>query len=730
MSYIGVRKRSLAAGFTARTILTSLVAMAATPVYAQIEEVIVTAERREANLQSVPIAVTAISSQALDDFQAVKTEDLMRVVPGLKLVPVTANPSNFQVAMRGSSQVTSSLVVAESPVGFYVDDVYVARLNGANAQLADLERVEVLRGPQGTIYGRNTLAGAIKLVTTTPNDETRIRASVAGGDYGRYQISASVGGALGANGFYGSISGLASGFDGYYTNLADNSDYGQEENYSGRAKLRFAPTDSSLDLVAALSYAKSDNDGYVPTFSAFLNPVQNRSSDVIFPLVDPYNVFQADNPNLPLPIEQRPRGETEQTIASLTATYDLDWATIKSVSAWVETEDFFSIEFIGDNRIPVFGPTGGFPGANRSDTSQLSQEIQLQGTTQRLEWLVGVYYFHEDAEQVVALVTNDLLQVETESISVFANGTYTLSDRVSLTAGARWTQDEKDFTGTIRQFGSLAPIFPTVKLDETYDAFTPKFGINYQISEDTLLYASVGRGFKSGGFNGVAFGNLAVLQTPYDPETNWTYEAGLKADFWGNRFRVNAAAYLNDVSDVTMGAVNESEAGVSFPVQNSGDAEITGLEVELTFQPTPRLNLFANFTLQDAEYTSLNEGSDAAIAEAAFGSATPPQVPDLAYTIGGSYTFDVPYTSGGTITIGGDHYYTDDYFIAAANDFIIDSYSRSSAYVTYGFSEQLEARLAATNINDGVDIPSGAAVFNSVVVHPPRQIMFSVSYAY
>lgn len=694
--------------------------------HAQIDEVIVTAERRAANIQDVPIAVSAISEETLKSFQAVKTEDLQRIVPGLKLLPVTSNPSNFQVALRGSVQNDSSLVVAESPVGFYLDDVYIARLNGANAQLADLERVEVLRGPQGTLYGRNTLAGAVKLITAVPDEDTRIRASVGAGSYGRYEVKGAISGALGDNGLYGSVSALANGFDGYYTNLFDRADYGQEENYGGRVKLRYAPDGSAFEGTASVSYAKSDNDGFLPTFAVFPNPTQNAPSDLIFPFGDPYTVFQSPNATVPSPIEPLPRGETEQLIASLTLSYDLDWATFKSISAYVKTDDFFSIEFIGDSRTPVFGPSGGFPGANGSDTSQFSQEFQLQGSTDRLDWLAGVYYFKEDAEQVVALVTDDLLNVETDSISLYANGTYALSDRLNATVGARWTQDKKDFSGSIRQFVSLAPIFPTVELEDTYEAFTPKFGLDYKLADNTLLYGSVSRGFKSGGFNGIAFGDLQVLQTAYDPETNWSYEAGLKTQFADNRVRVNLAAYINDVSNVTLTALSDN--GLSFPVQNAGDADIKGLEIETVFQPNERLNLFLNATLQDAKYTRLNPTSSAAFAELTLGAVTPPQVADLSLTVGGSYTFDSPFSDEGRLVLGGDHFYTDDFFIGTGNDFVIEGYSRTNAYAAYQFNDNFEARVSATNISDGVDVVSGAAVFNSVSVLAPRQVMFTLSY--
>jgi iron complex outermembrane recepter protein len=324
------------------------------------------------------------------------------------------------------------------------------------------------------------------------------------------------------------------------------------------------------------------------------------------------------------------------------------------------------------------------------------------------------------------------LSVDTKSFSVFANGSFNITDQLSLTAGARWTRDKKEFEGTIRTF-ALAPIFPTVDLERSFKAFTPKFGIDYKADpfgpfDSLLLYASVGRGFKSGGFNGIAFGNINVLNTPYDPERNWTYEWGVKADLFDRRMRFNASSYINEIKDLTMTSQLVVGGNVSFPVQNAGNARIKGFELETSVIAIEGLTLFANVNLQNGKYTSLRAGSAAAGAAALYGRATPPQVPDVSYTVGFNLDVPSPFQEGGAFIAGFDHYYTDDYFIAAANDFIIDSYRRSNGYVGYRFSDNLEMRLEATNLSNGVDISSGARIFAAVAVEPPRKYMFTLSY--
>ena len=689
------------------------------------DRVVVTAERRESFLQETPVTLSAFTAEMLEARGIEDTQDIQRLVPGLKLIDNIASPTNFTVSLRGSTQQDASLVVAESPVGIYVDDVYIARLNGANAQLADIERVEVLRGPQGTLYGRNTLAGALKIITRSPGDALDVRASAEIGEYGHYQVSGAISGPLGEGGFSGSLAALADGFDGYYTNLATGDDIGAQTNTAVRGKLQF-DRGGPFTAEVTLSRADSENDGYMPSFAIFPAQAQVSADEIIFGLGDPYLVNIAPNPALPAPISPLPEGETDQTIAALKLSYDLGWATLNSITGYVATNDFFSVEFTG---------IGAFPGANRSDTDQYSQEVQLLGSAfdDRLDWIAGVYLFRETADQVVALVTDDLLSIETDSAAVFAQGSYALSERLSVTAGLRWSQDEKDFSGLIRTIGGQIPIFPEVVLNNTYDALTPRFGVDWLDRDigpfdSLLLYASAAKGFKSGGYNGIAFGNIDVLRTPYGPEENWTYEAGVKSELFNRRITVNAVVFQNEISDIILAASASGPGGISFPLQNAGDARVRGLEIEASARPVDGLNLYASVTFQDGEYTELNPASSAAVAEASFGEANLAQVPDIAYNVGAQYSFSSPLQRDGEITLGVDHFYTDDFFINVSNAFVIDAYSLTSAYAAYAFNDQWTLRATVTNIEDDAPIISGLAAFSAVTVEAPRTAFVSLSY--
>jgi len=326
-----------------------------------------------------------------------------------------------------------------------------------------------------------------------------------------------------------------------------------------------------------------------------------------------------------------------------------------------------------------------------------------------------------------------LLSIETDSVAVFAQGTYALTERLSLTAGLRWSEDDKSFSGLIRTIGGQVPIFPEVELDNTYDALTPRLGVDW-LDRDVgpfdslLIYASAAKGFKSGGYNGIAFGNIDVLRTPYGPEENWTYELGLKTELLDRRLTVNAVGFQNEISDIILAASASGPGGISFPLQNAGDARVRGLEIEAAVRPVDGLNLYANVTLQDGEYTDLNPTSSAAVAQANFGEANLAQVPDVAYNIGAQYSFASPFQRTGEVTLGVDHFYTDDFFINVSNEFLIDSYGLTTAYASYAFNDQWTLRATVRNIEDDAPIISGLAAFSAVTVEAPRTAFLSLSY--
>ncbi len=713
-------------------------------------EIIVTAERREASLQTVPVAVSAFDTAALDNRQIAEAEDLQRMVPSLKMSNNITSPTNLSPSLRGSLQQDASLVVAESPFGIYVDDVYIARLNGNNITLNDIERVEVLRGPQGTLYGRNTLSGAIKFVTRTPGQEPWVISRVGFGNYDQYLASASVGGPLGES-WAMSLAGQINHKDEQFRNVRTFEETGQEENWATRGKLRYMGSET-FDAVLSFSFADSKNDSLqlvprttpgVPSNCSLPSVprgtvCQFTSDDLRAPPGFPvYGVGTPRGIGAPAPISDPPSAKTEQQIASLNMSWKLGTATLRSITGYVDVDDRFSTDFSG-NGVTI--------GAATIKNHHFSQELQLQGTTfgDRLNYIVGAYYFDESGKQnfgwrIITPLSTSQIQANTESVAVFGQGDYALTDALKVTAGVRWVEDKKDFA---LQFQRLAgnilgapPLVDAVALDDTYSEVTPRLGVDYTLAtggaiDSMLLFASAAKGFKSGGYNGINITNANIARVPYAPETNWTYEAGIKTDLLDRRLRVNANYFYAKIDDLALNATVEVAPGIfDFPVQNAGKATIQGLELELTARPIESLTLFLNGTLQDAKYDSLNPTSAPAQARTLYGvEPTPPQVPDYTFAVGFDWGIPLAFAGGSRFGLGADWFRTDEYVTAATNDFLASAYDRISAYTSLEVGANWELRFDVRNLTDEETIASGSRGLGGFIILPPREYLFSVTY--
>lgn len=705
-----------------------------------VADIIVTAQRREQSLQDVPIAVTALSAARIADDGIREGRDLERFVPSLKMTPNITSPTNLSPSLRGSTTQDASLFVAESPFGIYIDDVYVGRLNGNNTTLNDIERVEVLRGPQGTLYGRNTLAGAIKFISRTPSEDNHwAEAQIGYGSYNQYVASGSVGGAL-TNTLAASASAQFNGHDGYGRNLATDRTFGKEDNFAGRVKLHYTGIDK-LDVIGIVSYADSRNDG--ATLVAATTPGvpgnQRFGSNDLVPVNGYYNINVPVGPDGPGPVRNLPYGKTKQTIASLTAAYNFGDITLKSISAYVHTDDAFSADLSGAGLI--------YAGSN-AYSNQYTQELQLQGKllNDKLNFLLGAFYLNEKTFQNFGWIfftpaSQTFSPALTRSISGFGQATYALTDTLKLTAGVRYTRDAKHFN---ESFVPLPTILippgpqPPVDLHVSYDAWTPKFGIDWQVPVDggfvdkLLVYASAARGFRSGGFNGIQIFNLNDARTPYFPETNWTYEGGIKADLLDHRLRVDAAYFYNRISNLILNAtIVDPVTGVSaFPSQNAGAATIQGLELEVNAVPATGLNLFVTASFLHGKFRDLAPGSAPASAPALY-NASPetPQTPSSTVTAGFDYTKNFPIGGHtGKFHVGGDYYRSSSYIVTATNDFRVDAYGRTNAFVALGLDNHYEARLEAKNLEDARSFITGSRALGGFIALPPRTFFVTLCY--
>ncbi len=696
--------------------------------FAVLPEIVTTAERTEGSLQEVPIAVTAIGMDDIQNLQINTGQDLQRLVPSLNMFNNITSPTNLSPSLRGGLQQDASIVAAESPFGIYIDDIYVGRLNVNNVTLSDIERVEVLRGPQGTLYGRNTGYGAIKYISRTPGEEHWYNASLGAGTDSQFNLNSSIGGKL-SDGWYGSLAGQSRYKSGQYFNVVENTEVDKRRDYAARGKLRYTGIDN-LDAVLTVSYSDSENDAMPLLFGITPNDPdslsQFRVEDLVFPFGE-YNVGTPFGQLNPPPLRDRPQSETDQSIVGLTLSYDIsDNLTFKSITGFVDTDYYTHTDFSGAG-IVQFG--------SQVNSEQWSQELLLLGESGAFNYTLGAFYLNEDSDQDLGFflggpLSESFIQIETDSVAVFGDVGYQVTDKLKVSAGARWTEDDKDFEFDFNIFGlPQDPLDP--KLDPTSrsdDDVLTRFVVEYAASDDANVYLQRSEGFKGGGFSAIALFSTDPIGS-YGPEENETWEAGLKADWFDGTLRTNLAYFMSDIDDIQQNSTQNVSGGFEFPVENVGDAEVDGFEFEIYWSPVDNLNTFLVGSLLDGDYGNLNPGAAASRAEQAFGvEAQMPQTPDYSYTIGFDYSFEFQNAAFQGASFGMDYYKVDNYVSAATNDALNPGFETLNAHINVDIDENWQLSLTGKNITDEFIVVSGSRGLGGFVTLPPSEYLFTISY--
>lgn len=718
-------------------LLAGAFALGASPAFA-IDEVVVTAQRRAENLQEVPLAVSAFDSSTIDRLQINAVKDIGQNVPNLQTYTVTAGAQSMQVFSRGASVQNPAFNTAESPVGIYMDDVYFGRLGSANLELTDIERIEVLRGPQGTLYGRNTIAGAIKLISRTPGDDAWLNASAGYGNYDTLKVTGSVGGPIEDGALAGSLSAVYEDRGrGWQDNPVTGNEPGEHENFVVRGKLHWYGTEG-LDIVLSAWGANLENDGYngVPWDTAPAPAPSGEDSGG--PLGGHFydTLVAKDNVNY---------GSSDQAGGSINLSYDFGGVTLRSITGLTSTDDQFGFDLAGGGTGTFPLPSPGLETGNNglliaSDASMnsWSEELQLLGSAfdKRLDWLFGLFYLNEDGHQKYSghwtvagpFAISDFTessQSDTDSYAVFAEGTWHFTDRFSIVAGVRYTDTEKNLdsvcTGT-----SCVPALDgsnAVHLDDSFDETTFKVGANYQLSDATLLYLSFSQGFQAGGYQTLCLGNMSCAGVVYDSETVDSVEAGVKTELFDRRLRLNAASFYAMYDRMQQ---TEQRFG-AFPQANVGDIDVYGVELEANWTPSDALSIFGHLGWQDSgDYDHLAPTAQAKE------NYDLPSNPKLQGKIGFLYTMGVSDLV--EFFYGADIFYTDDYYTTADNSLKIDSYTRLNGQVGIGAPDQKwQLVLTGRNITDEEDVVSGIYVpgFTNIrTVLPPSEFMLTFKYKY
>lgn len=685
--------------------LAALATLAATAASAQsveeaargsgLEEVVVTAQRRSENLQSVPIAITALTADMLDKQGVGRTLDITNVTPGLVITPAVSAP---QIYIRGVGTLNAA-PGEESSNAVYVDGVYLAALPSAIFSFNNIERIEVLKGPQGTLFGRNATGGLIQVVTRDPSFDDTYQVDLSYGNYDTVGASAYVSGGLSDTVAVDLAGYYRDQGEGYGTNLFNGRDVNQTREKSVRGKLLWNAGDNTVIKLAA-DYSESDSSAG-PARSIIPGSVALGGQTY---LGDPQDV----NFNL------HPYAATSGGGVSLRVEHDLSWAKLLSISAY--RDGSFDMDSDQDSTaLPLVNAEV------RTDFSQLTQELQLQSNRDgRLEWIAGLFYLASETNQTpfglsgasqapVGGFTNRIATQETDSYAVFAQGTYGFTDSTRLTTGVRFSKDERAIHGRDETgIGTLN----VVDRDTSFDSTTWRLALDQKLSDDVMVYGSYSRGFKSGIYN-----LLAPTAPPVRPEQLDAFEIGVKSELFDRTLRANLSTFYYEYSDIQL--TQQIPGGVF--LLNAAEATMYGLDAELLAEPFDGLTLRGGLNVLKAEYDSF-PGAPATLPSPATCVTRPPSTLPGPRT-GGNTTcaidaagydmvrapkwtlnFAADYrwlTSMGTFTASANYYYNDGFFPDPDNRVRVASYSLVNAELGWtSESERIGVRLWARNLLD------------------------------
>jgi iron complex outermembrane receptor protein len=668
-----------------------------------VDDVVVIARRREERLIDVPVAVTALGAQDLVRAQAVDLSGVQGTVPNVNLVQGRGSSSNANIFIRGIGQ-PDALQTFDPAIGIYVDGVYISRIQGALFNLFDVARLEVLRGPQGTLYGKNTIGGAVNVVSRKP-DMNELRAS-GEATYGRFDqvlVNGYVSAPLVEDKVALSLAGVYDKRDGFVTDPRTGRRYNDRNTQAGRAILRATPSDG-FELILSGDYTRQRTDPTLGYATAPLVATRFAPAGAVTLLpAEPYGPYNFRASTSLAPGQGQ---DLDHYGGSLTANIDLGDSgfSLTSITAYrrLKTDFFIDIDASQFELGDVFVGTR---------QRQFSQELQLKYAGDRLNGVFGLYYLYEKVTSHQEAFADDLFQLtptipisftrfidddqRTKSYAAFGQLTYDLTDRLSITGGLRYTFEEKQYDRFTTTASSLAALnglafrFPgnlpvpfNADNDVSFDAWTPSVTLSFKPTRDTLLYASANRGFKSGGFNGRvnSAGDVQITRNGvtttvpfFEPETVWTYEAGAKGSFLDGRVQLAGAAFLSDYRNFQARVGNGLNVGLvgSFPVLNAGKLRIWGLEAEATVKPTDPWTIRATFGYLNARYDQFDDPRR--VPPAAFScnptgqqvTCRPAFAPPINFSLGSFYA--VPLGEDTSLTLGGDVRFVDKHFLSVDN---------------------------------------------------------------
>lgn len=645
-------------------LLTTQAAIAQDQRSTQLEEIVVTAQKRAASLQDTPISLAAFGSDQLERFGIEDLGDMTAHVPNVDITPFPNSRSSLVIFMRGVGN-NDSQSTQDPAVGVYLDGVYIGRSVGLTSDIADLERIEVLRGPQGTLYGRNTTGGAINMITAKPGEEQQTRITLGGGNEGQQSLRA-----LFDSGRMGPVSARLSYYtseqDGWVNNINGDNDFSAEDKEAARLALRWDISDTfsidyaydqseivgpqafyqvlnineeAADNSAAAQQALEDlinsgnagpGDAEALAGTAFVNTVlipqfRERASE-----------SRLDNGEWSIPVRD---SETDISGHSITASWDSPLGTLKYIGAYRELDEEIFIDY----------------GAGVEDWFDVHVEIDHEQTSHELQWLgdinanmnfvAGLYYFeedgfeHEDDRAGGAEVENRDIISHNEAIAVYGQLNWQTTEALELILGARYTEDKREaFKDSINfengpQSGS-----------DSWSNFNPGVTANYQWTDaddayQLSSYAKIVTGYKSGGYN--VRSTEEGFQPPFDEEQMISYELGWKSTFWNQRLRFNGAIFRAEYDDMQIQQIINNQQIFLTDVFNAGQAEINGFEFDVSVVPLTGLSINIAYGYTNAEFIEVidNSPNSPTFGQDVADTYTMPYAPEHTWNVGIDYEF-------------------------------------------------------------------------------------------
>ena len=733
----------------------------------QIEEIIVTAQKRTESIQDVDVAISAITGDVLDDQRIVQPRDLFTRMPNIS-VQANASAAQLQLGIRGVSFATFS-PLGTQPVMMFQDEVVLNSFVSAGLFIHDLERVEVLRGPQNTLYGRNTTGGAVNFISRQPEigGGTNGYADISYGNFDSIEANAAIGGELGSNAAY-RLAFQSLNTDGYWDNVAIPGDeMGERNQHVGRAQFKWEPNDSTrvlLNIHGGVSEGGQRPYKHHSIFDATGAPCADLDIDNLSSTC-PTNMFGAGITDglTPLPETDEAVSELRNDIDDvdmlggfLRLEKDFDNFTIMSLTGYEDTEYDHWDECDGANLPVCFF-------RQKSDQEQWSQEIRLTSADDlSLRWIAGGYFFFEDADYFVGVPFFDpgssmMMQQDTEMYSVFGEIEKDFGEGFTFTLGFRYVNEKKNgeafaqcVEGIISTFdienpdnflfeplSTLRAAGPTPgcpftspltggPFSESWDLWGGNVGISYQINDDARVYAHVSRGEKGGQFTTQPEGILqGTLSSPAEPEEVITYEAGFKSTWADNKVQTNLAAFYNDYTNQQLQITVATAVGLASTLLNAAESETWGVEFDGLIAPGNHWLIdFAVGYLQ----TEVKKDITGQI-EVGRNLTNAPK-----WTLNMGVTKDWHLTNGNTMSANLNMRYTDerefDLIDTAANrHFSTDpSYTVLNAHLKYEFGSENQYRISAwgKNLTDEL-YNEHIQQFGLIIVYPGNPRQFGVS---